>query len=136
MELSGIFVAVGVVLLIVVCWFGFYYLANPPMLSPEATARVVGNCGDTMEMSLRVVDDRVEKTRYSSDGCSISKQCIEAAAMLAQGKSIEEVRKINMMHVMEIVGELPDSHLHCAQLAETTLQHAMGDYIQKQRRMS
>ena len=129
MEFSGVFVAVGVVLFIVACWFGFYYLTNPPMLSPEATARVVGNCGDTMEMSLRIRDDRVEKTRYSSDGCSISKQCIEAAAMLAQGKTIDEVRKINMMNVMEI-------HLHCAQLAETTLQHAMGDYIQKQRRMS
>ena len=36
-----------------------------------------------------------------------------------------------MMHIMDEVGRLPDSHLHCAQLAETTIQKAFEDYVRK-----
>lgn len=129
MELTGIFVAFGVLLLLALCWFGLHYWANPPMQNPDAEARVTGNCGDTMELGLRFEDDRVVQTRYWSDGCGISKQCIEGAALLAKGKTPAELRKLNMMHIMDLVGQLPDSHLHCAQLAETTLQHALKKYI-------
>ena len=132
MEITGILIAFGVLLGLALCWFGFHYWANPPMSDPDAEARVTGNCGDTMEIGLRFAGDRVEKTRYWSDGCSISKQCVEAAGMIAQGKNLEELKKINMMDVMDLVGQLPDSHLHCAQLAETTLQRAVADYVAKQ----
>lgn len=129
MEITGILIAFGVLLVMALCWFGFHYWANPPMARPDAQARITGNCGDTMEIGLRFENDKVVQTRYSSDGCSISKQCIEGAALLAKGKSLEELRKINMMHIMDLTGKLPDSHLHCAQLAETTLQHALKEYI-------
>lgn len=136
MELTGIALAFGVLLLLGLCWFGFHYWANPPMEQPDAEARITGNCGDTMEIGLRFENDRVEKVRYLSDGCGISKKCIEGAALLAKGKSPDELRKINMMHIMDLVGQLPDSHLHCAQLAETTLQHALKNYVAEQRQKS
>lgn len=132
MELTGILVAFGVLLVLALCWFGFHYWANPPMNNPDGQARVTGNCGDTMEIGLQLVDGKVLKARYWSDGCSISKQCAEAAGMLARGKNLQELKKINMMHVMDITGQLPDTHLHCAQLAETTLQKAVADYLAKQ----
>lgn len=136
MEFTGILVAFGVLLVLGLCWFGFHYWANPPMEQPDAEARITGNCGDTMEIGLRFENDRVEKVRYLSDGCGISKKCIEGAALLAKGKSPDELRKINMMHIMDLVGQLPDSHLHCAQLAETTLQHALKNYVAEQRQKS
>jgi hypothetical protein len=36
-----------------------------------------------------------------------------------------------MIHIMDQVGRLPDTHVHCAQLAETTLQKALEDYQRK-----
>jgi NifU-like protein involved in Fe-S cluster formation len=36
-----------------------------------------------------------------------------------------------MVSIMELVGQLPETHLHCAQLAETTLQKSIEDYISK-----
>ena len=131
MEISSIALAFGVLLLLVAAWFGLHYLANPPFQHPDAIARVTGNCGDTMELALRIVDDRVRQTRHWTDGCSVSNQCIEAAAMLARGKDIGQLKRINMMHIMDLTGQLPDTHLHCAQLAETTLQRAVTDYLQK-----
>lgn len=136
MAISTLALAFAILMLLAACWFGFHYWANPPLKDPDAVAKITGNCGDTMELALRFADDRVDRVRHWTDGCSVSNQCIEAAAMLARGKGVEELKKINMMHIMELTGQLPDSHLHCAQLAETTLQRAVVDYLQKQGPMS
>ena len=128
MEMTGIVVAIGTLILLGLCWFGFHYWANPPMQGPDGQARVTGNCGDTMEISLKFSGDKVSGVRHWTDGCSVSQQCIAGAALLARGKSCEQLHRITMMDIMELVGQLPDSHLHCAQLAETTLQKALGSY--------
>ncbi|WP_136809805.1 iron-sulfur cluster assembly scaffold protein [Desulfosediminicola flagellatus] len=131
MELSGILMAFVILLFLVAGWFGLYYLGNPPLEDADSTVKITGNCGDTMELALRFKGDTVQRTRHWTDGCSVSNQCIEAAAMLAGGKTISELKSINMMHIMEITGQLPESHLHCAQLAETTLQLAVKEYLKK-----
>ena len=131
MDISSIVMAFGILLLLVACWFGFYYLTNLPLKDADATAKITGNCGDTMELSLRFAEETVQQARHLTDGCSVSNQCIEAVAMLSRGKTAVELGEINMMHIMNITGQLPESHLHCAQLAETTLQHAVKDYLQK-----
>lgn len=125
---SGILVACVILVALGFCWFGFHYLANKPLANQDIGAAVTGNCGDTMEIGLRLKDQKVCQTRHWSDGCSISKQCIEALALQTMGKTLPELQKINMMDIMALVGDLPESHLHCAQLAETTLQKALRDY--------
>ena len=126
-----ILIAILVLLCLVAAWFTFHYLANSQVENPDGHARITGNCGDTMELALRVRDGRVTAASCATDGCSVSKSCIETAAMLARNKTIEEVRRINMIAIMDEVGQLPDTHLHCAQLAETTLQRALLDYLGK-----
>ncbi|MGL1932590.1 MAG: iron-sulfur cluster assembly scaffold protein [Desulfotalea sp.] len=133
MAFSAIIMAFVVLLLVVACWFSFHYLANTSLKNPDAKARITGNCGDTMEIEFSFVNGKVGPLQYLSDGCGISKKCLEGVAMLARGKSIVELEKINMMDIMDLTGHLPDTHVHCAQLAETTLQHALKNYrINKQ----
>jgi NifU-like protein involved in Fe-S cluster formation len=129
MEIMNILVAFLVLFVLAACWFGLYYLANKQMADPDASARVTGTCGDTMEIALQVRDGRISNTYAWSNGCSFSKSCVEAATLLARDKDIEEVGKINMVTIMDEVGRLPETHLHCAQLAETTLQMAMKNYL-------
>ncbi len=114
-------------------WVFFSCLLNSEMKNPDGYARVTGNCGDTMELSIKIEDGRVTEIHHWSNGCSISCQCIESVARLVLEKTLLDIRKMNMMHIMDDVGRLPDSHLHCAQLAETTLQKAVDDYEQKLR---
>ena len=130
MELSGITIGCITFAILCICWFGFQFLTSNPLGNRDICARVTGNCGDTMELSLQLKDQKVHRTRHSSDGCGVSKQCIEAIALEAQGKTLKELEKINMMDVINRVGELPESHLHCAQLAETTLQTALKEYYE------
>lgn len=112
-------------------WAFFSYLLTSETENPDGYARVEGNCGDTMELSFKVKDGRITETHHWTNGCSISGQCAEAAARLAMDKTPPEIKRINMIHIMDQVGRLPDSHVHCAQLAETTLQKALEDYQQK-----
>ena len=130
MEIINILLAFVVLLLLALCWFGFHYLANKPLDNPDGQARVTGNCGDTMEISLQFRNGRVCNSSAWTNGCSVSKMCVEAAAMLARNRQVGEIEKINMMTIMEQIGQLPETHLHCAQLAETTLQRATKNYSQ------
>lgn len=131
MEIIHICLAFVVLLLLALCWFGLHYLANKPLDNPDGHAKVTGNCGDTMEISLQFKDGRVCNSSAWTNGCSVSKMCVEAAAMLARNRQIGEIEKINMMTIMEQIGQLPDTHLHCAQLAETTLLRAVKDFLLK-----
>lgn len=121
----GLMVAVGAV------WFLLYYYGNPVVENPQGIAKVSGNCGDTMEIGLQIRDGVITSTHGWTDGCSYSKLCVEAAAMLARDKKIGEAKRINMVSIMDLVGQLPETHLHCAQLAEITLQRSLEDYISK-----
>ena len=132
MEIVNILFAFVVLLFLVLCWFGFHYLTNKPLDNPDGHAIITGNCGDTMEISLQFKDGRVCNSTAWTNGCSVSKMCVEAATMLARNRQISEIQKINMMTIMEEIGQLPETHLHCAQLAETTLLRAAENYLGKQ----
>ncbi|PID45069.1 MAG: iron-sulfur cluster assembly scaffold protein [Proteobacteria bacterium] len=113
-------------------WYLFNYFFGPRMDDPDGYARVAGNCGDTMEIGFKVEQGRITRTHHWTDGCSVSGQCVESAARLALDKKPEELEKITMISIMDQVGQLPDTHLHCAQLAETTLHKALADYRKKE----
>ncbi|BHH81941.1 hypothetical protein LA52FAK_02300 [Desulforhopalus sp. 52FAK] len=133
MVLSMSFMSIGVAFLVLLAvamtWFFIYYYANPVLDTPDGIAKVVGNCGDTMEIGLKFKDGHVAETHHWTNGCSFSKHCVEAAAVLAKNKSIDELKKINMITIMDVTGTLPDTHLHCAQLAEITLQKSLENYL-------
>jgi len=125
------FIALFLILLFFVGgWVLFSYLLSGEMNEPDGYARVTGNCGDTMEISFKVDGGKIIETHHWSNGCSISAQCIESAARLVLDKNPDYIGSINMIHIMDQVGRLPDSHVHCAQLAETTLQKAFENYRQ------
>lgn len=119
-----------VLLAVSLTWFFLYYYGNPVLENPDGIAKVVGNCGDTMEIALQFMDGRVHATHHWTNGCSFSKHCVETAANLARSKTAAELRKVNMVTIMDEVGKLPESHLHCAQLAELTLQRSVDNYLE------
>lgn len=113
---------------IAVAWFGIHYYLNSLMENPDGIAKVTGSCGDTMEIALKFNGLRVEDIHCWTDGCAISKMCIETVGMLARGRTVPELKTIDTAAILERVGNLPDTHMHCAVLAEATLQKAVTDY--------
>ncbi len=125
----------GAVILAVIVglWFIVYYLLNPSIKDPDGHAKITGKCGDTMEISLKFQDGKIVDTSCWTDGCAHSYNSVCAAADLAKGKTPDEILEIDAIRISEYVGGLPSGHLHCAQLAEETLQAALHDYMVKMR---
>lgn len=138
MTVSGFLVLVTILIVFVAAWYGLSYLWTPHLADPDGYAKVTGNCGDTMEFAFKVrqgsEEGQVAETHTWTDGCTMSRSCIDAAARLASGKDVAGLAKITMMNIVDEVGSVPDTHLHCAQLAEVTLQRAVGDYRARQGR--
>jgi NifU-like protein involved in Fe-S cluster formation len=109
-------------------WLVLHRYLNPRIKHPDGYAKFTGSCGDTMEIELKFKDQKVEDYYCWTDGCSISKMCLATAAMLARGKTVPELRTIDRTAILKEVGHLPDTHMHCAVLAEIVLQMAVENY--------
>ena len=116
---------------VLVLWGLMHYIFSSQIKEPDGEARITGKCGDTMELHLKFKDGKVVDTTCWTDGCMYSFNSLHAAAELAKGKSPEELLEIDAETIKEYIGGLPSDHMHCAQLAEETLQAALNDYMVK-----
>jgi len=112
---------------------GFHRWRNPKycgrMPDCDTSARVTGECGDTIEIYLKFKDNRVKNASYFTDGCASSSLSGSFAAELAIGKTVDELTDITGDAVLEAIGRLPDEDNHCAFLAAETLQEALRVYM-------
>ncbi len=100
--------------------------------NPDGYAKVTGSCGDTMEMFLRLNNEVIEDCQFETDGCGSTQICGSAAAELAKGKSIiQALGLISADNIIKFLGGLPESDVHCAQLAAETLRRAIADVLAK-----
>jgi nitrogen fixation protein NifU and related proteins len=99
----------------------------------EGRARVTGPCGDTMEITLRIDNERIVESRFQVNGCAVSRACASAAAALANGKGLEEAWDIDEKEILKTVQMVPDGERHCALLARDTLRQALENYIKSPR---
>ncbi len=98
--------------------------------TPDGQARVKGICGDSMEMFLKVRDDKVIDCTFQTDGCGTTIVCGSVATELALGKSlVEALGAVNAAEILKVLGGLPEDSIHCAQLAAETLRHTLADYL-------
>jgi nitrogen fixation protein NifU and related proteins len=98
---------------------------------PEATAsaRVIGPCGETMEIYLQIDGEEIKDGSFFTDGCGASRFCGSLALMLAIGKNLDDAAMIEGDTLLGMIENLPEDHQHCAHLAAGTLQTALHNYV-------
>ena len=97
--------------------------------APNGLGRITDPHGNTMEIYLKVRDDKVINASFWTDGCGC---CIASGSMvteLAKGKSVLEAQKITQQDVLDAIEGLPEDDLHCALLAANTLKEAIKDHL-------
>jgi len=99
------------------------------MESPDAVG-VQGNpiCGDTMKLMLRISDGRVTDARWQTVGCQPAIATSSIATDLVKGRAIAEVEALTKDDILEAVGGLPASKLHCSAMAADALRKAIAGY--------
>jgi nitrogen fixation protein NifU and related proteins len=100
----------------------------------DGFSKITGPCGDTMQVTLKVEDNRITEVRYITDGCATSIAAGSAATELAQARYLEEARNITQEMILETLGGLPEESKHCALLASNVLRTAIQDYLQSRER--
>jgi nitrogen fixation NifU-like protein len=102
------------------------------LLDDDAFARMIGPCGDTMEIWIRVRQETITKAHFMTDGCGTSIASGSIATVLAIGKTLDEARQISQQDILNALGGLPEESRHCALLASSTLKAAIRDYLATQ----
>lgn len=91
----------------------------------------VGNasCGDIMKLYLIINDDDIiENATFETFGCAAAIVSSSVATQMIIGKSIDEALKLNNAEIIEFIGGLPSSKVHCSVLAKEAIEKAISNY--------
>ena len=98
--------------------------------NPDGYASVKGSCGDTMEMFLKMSNDKISECGFQTDGCGTSISCGSIATELALKKTlIQALATVSADEILKKLGGLPEADIHCAELAAETLRRALADHL-------
>jgi nitrogen fixation NifU-like protein len=97
------------------------------MMDPDGCGSVLGLCGDTMEIYLRLHGRQIFKAAFITDGCGVTVACGSKVTQMAEGLSLEEATAITPEELIAALDGLPEEHVHCAVLAVETLREAIAD---------
>jgi len=97
--------------------------------TPDGFARITGPCGDTMEICLRVEDNRIMNASFWTDGCGPSIASGSMVTEMVKQITIGQAQGISQQDVLTALGGLPEESKHCALLAANTLKEAIKDYL-------
>jgi nitrogen fixation NifU-like protein len=95
------------------------------MLDADGHAHLLGPCGDTMEIFVRLQNSRIETVAFMTDGCGPTVACGSMLTRMARGRSVEEAADIQAADLILALDGLPPEHIHCATLAVHTLREAL-----------
>ncbi len=87
-----------------------------------------GECGDLMQMWVKVKEDVITDISFCSDGCEITIAVGSMLTELVKGKEIKEAVKITPTDIMEALGGVPDDHYHSVVLAKDVFDKVIQNY--------
>jgi NifU-like protein involved in Fe-S cluster formation len=105
------------------------------MKNPDVNFTYTPPCGDTMQLYLKISDrSLVEDAKFQYFGCPGAASSGSAITTIVKGKTLEEAKRITEKDVLQELGGLPETKLHCPNLAVTTLQKTIAKYENHKRR--
>jgi len=91
---------------------------------------IVGNpkCGDTMEITIKVKDGRLEDIKFRTFGCASAIATSSITTVMAKGMTLDEALKLTRNDIANELDGLPPHKMHCSNLAVDALHKAIENY--------
>ena len=88
-------------------------------------------CGDSIDIDLKISDDKVTDIKFHGKGCAICMACSSVLTEITKGKSIDDVRSIEKNDVLSELGleHLQAVRIKCALLSLKVLKSALYTYL-------
>ena len=97
-----------------------------PMENPDGQAIKTGSCGDTMQVFIKVMGDRITEASFVTDGCGATIACGSMLTKMVIDRPVDEVMTIRDTDLIGRLDGLPEENHHCARLAVGTLHGAVN----------
>jgi nitrogen fixation NifU-like protein len=97
---------------------------------PDAVGVIKGPCGDTMKITLKIVNGGIQDAMFWTDGCGATLASGNMLIKMIKGKKIQEANTVTKTKLIDALESLPQEHDHCALLAVNTLHKAIKNYKQ------
>ena len=93
----------------------------------------VGNmvCGDQLEFSLKIKDDRIVDVMFLSFGCASNIATASVLTEKVKGMTLAQAKKFPWQKVVTELGGLPQQKVHCSVLAVEGLRKVIAEYEKK-----
>jgi nitrogen fixation NifU-like protein len=101
------------------------------LATPNGQATGVGQCGDSVAVSIRVDGETILDIGVAPKGCVYTVACANALASQVRGRSLEDALRLEPEDLERELKSLPEEHRHCALLAVNTLGEAIEDYLRR-----
>jgi nitrogen fixation NifU-like protein len=90
--------------------------------SPDSVAQLENPvCGDVLALSAKIIEGRITEIRFKAKGCVPAMACGSAITELVTGKALTDAAAIRKEDLHSVLGGLPQTSGHAAQLAIETL---------------
>ncbi len=93
--------------------------------NPDAVGKIKGPCGDTMKISLKIVNKTITDAKFWTDGCGATIACGSMLTKMIKGLTIKKASKITRESLINALDSLPKEHMHCPKLAVDALKKAI-----------
>ncbi len=104
---------------------------NPSNIGPiddaDGNGIADGLCMDTMEIWIKVEEDRITRCTFYTDGCGATIACGSRLTKMVIGKTTDEAEKLRAEELELSLGGLPEDHKHCTNLAIIAFRNAIRD---------
>ncbi len=87
--------------------------------------------GDTVRLSIRVVDGQIEEARFKVQGCVAAIAASSMLTELVEGRSLDEALAITQEDLVQSLGGLPERKVRCSLTGLEALREAIEDYRRK-----
>lgn len=112
------------------------HFKNPRNVGEVENADAVGTvgnpvCGDMMELSIKVEEDRIEDIKFRTFGCASAIATTSMLTELVKGMDLKDAEKVKWEDVVKGLEGLPPVKVHCSLLAVEALKAALYEYYLK-----
>lgn len=83
---------------------------------------------DTVLITLRVADGRIEDVKFKCMGCGVAIACSSIATEMVMGKLVEEAYQLTKQSVADALGGIPEYKMLCSNLASDAIRAAIDDW--------
>jgi nitrogen fixation protein NifU and related proteins len=98
---------------------------------PDTVGVIKGPCGDTMKITLKIQNRKIQDARFWTDGCGPTLACGNMLMKMIKTKSLLEAMSISQEDLLKALDGLPENHSHCAKLSLNTLHKAIIMYLER-----